>query len=629
MPREPRAKEIGRIAKNHFQANIPLNWLVTSLDGDEDYGLDYLIQFKNNKNDITYNFFVQLKGVEDKSKILNSDISIRLKSHTLNYYQNNGLVLVVACDINTKEYYYQFLHTILLDLYGNERYFDDSEKEYTIKVPKSQKVDTTLNIEHVLESYARGNHTNQREYAIKNESDIVTIYEDTKQDYETRQILSGNTFLYQKGRVFVQAFVPYEYNFSISMLIIFKITDIEKAMITPSEEDILRILFSGYKSKPNSNVRKWLIGQYEDKFVLQVGNVRLDIPTKVLVDFSDILDSLFDIYCERIKSFEETLQARLFQPSKKYCDGYKLVKIKRGLWYLIHEFAKNYGYKDDDTEWHIFGYDNHSLRVNFKDREFIWSGNIIISPELDNSYVNFKSIDDEVVLVWTTLPYEKYKRKNIESKIFNLEDSYKWLIEKLIPKIMYEYENSLIKPIWYDNFFKINRKIEYRIFVEEFNISKYIVWDYRYEDAKCYESNKEKYLVKLVNELQSFYHQQNNIFLNIEILVNLYEGIVILLKESTHIDIKYLCGNLGNISFKQELNKDNLIVSINRHIEQLTSSTSNDFLLDLLLRCYVVLVEDNIKQFSNDLIIIVIDKLQSIIKLKENLKIKSRMLERF
>ena len=175
----------------------------------------------------------------------------------------------------------------------------------------------------------------------------------------------------------------------------------------------------------------------------------------------------------------------------------------------------------------------------------------------------------------------------------------------------------------------INRKIEYRIFVEEFNISKYIVWDYRYEDAKCYESNKEKYLVKLVNELQSFYHQQNNIFLNIEILVNLYEGIVILLKESTHIDIKYLCGNLGNISFKQELNKDNLIVSINRHIEQLTSSTSNDFLLDLLLRCYVVLVEDNIKQFSNDLIIIVIDKLQSIIKLKENLKIKSRMLERF
>ena len=46
------------------------------------------------------------------------------------------------------------------------------------------------------------------------------------------------------------------------------------------------------------------------------------------------------------------------------------------------------------------------------------------------------------------------KRKNIESKILNLEDSYKWLIEKLIPKIMYEYENSLIKPIWYDNFFK-------------------------------------------------------------------------------------------------------------------------------------------------------------------------------
>ena len=48
---------------------------------------------------------------------------------------------------------------------------------------------------------------------------------------------------------------------------------------------------------------------------------------KVLVDFSDILDSLFDIYCERIKSFEETLQARLFQPSKNIVMDIKLVKI--------------------------------------------------------------------------------------------------------------------------------------------------------------------------------------------------------------------------------------------------------------------------------------------------------------
>lgn len=598
------------------------------MDGDEDYGLDYLIQFQNERNDITYNFFIQLKGVEDKNKITNEDIKIKLKSHTLNYYQNNGLVLVVACDINTKEYYYEYLHSILLKLYGNKRYFDNSEKEYTIKIPKSQKLSQTLNIEHVLESYARGNHTNQREHAIKSESNIVTIYEDNKQDYETKEYINGNSFVYQKGRVYVNAFIPHEYNFSISMLIIFKITDAEKAMITPSEEAILKVLFSGYKSKPNSEVRKWFVGQHEDKFILQVGNVRLDVPVKIIVDFSDILDSLFEIYCERIKSFEEALKARLFQPSKRYYDGYKLIKIKRGLWYLIHEFAKSYGFRDGNTEWHIFGYDDSSLRVNFKNIEFIWSGNIIISPESDDSYINFKSIDDEVVLVWNTLPYEKYERKNIESKILNLEDTYKWLTEKLIPKIVYEYENSLIKPKWYDKFLKINRKIDYQVFISEFDISRYVIWNYKYKDAKCYKSDKKQYLLKTVIELQSFYHNENNIFIDIEILTNLYEGIVILLHKCNHIDIKYLYGNLNNIHLKGELDKDNLINGIIEYIEDISNSTINDFLIDLILRCYVVLVENNVQFFDDNLIIQIIDKLELAIKLKESLKVKARMQER-
>lgn len=628
MPREPNAKQIGRIAKNYFSANIPLNWLVTSLDGDEDYGLDYLIQYKNQSNDITYNFFVQLKGIEDQKKITDEYITIKLKSHTLNYYQNNGLILIVACDINTKEYYYQYLHTILYELYGNKRYFDNSEKEYSIPIPKSQKLDHLLNIEPVLKSYARGNYTNQREHAVRTECDIVTIYEDTKIDYETKQYINGNSFLYQKGRVHVDAYIPNDNNFSISMLIMFKITDLEKAMITPSEEEILKVLFTGYQSKANSKARKWNVGQYKDNFILQISHVRLDVPAKVLIDLSDILDRLFEIYCERIQLFEQNLKARLFQPSKIYRDGYKLIKIKRGLWYYIHKFAKKYGFQEGNSEWHIFGSDNYSLRVYLKEKTFIWSGSIIISPELDDSYMNYKSIDDEVILSWNSLPDEEYERKNAESKILDIEDTRKWLIERLIPKVVYEFEMEQIEAKWYDKLLRINRIIDFKEFLKSFDIHKYVISDYRYEDASCYELDKRKYLYQLVLELQSFYHSEDDVFLNIESLSNLYEGLVILLKNAQKVDLHYLLGNLGNIDFQSDYSVEGMIGAINRYLEELSSATTNDFMIDLILRCYFALVEDNIQNFDENIIKQTTDKLKPIISLKENLEIKKKMLKR-
>jgi len=438
MPKEPLAKEIGRIAKDHFTSNKPLSWIVTDISGDEDYGLDYLVQFKNIFNNITYNFFVQLKGIKDKKRIKDNYLLVKLKAHTLNYYQNNGLILIVVCDINTMEYYYEYLHTILKELYGNERYFDNTEKEYSIKINKKNRLNKNLNIESVLESYAKGNHTNQREHAIKSECKVVKVYEDDKEDYETREYVNDNEFVCQKGRVYVNAFIPNNYDFSISMLIIFKLTDAEKAMITPNEETILKILFSGYKAKSNSTSRKWIVGESEGDFLIQVGNVRLEVPIRVIIDFSDIIDKLFEIYCEKIGLFEKNLKSKLFQVSEKYRDGYKIMKIKRGLWYLIHEFANKNGFNDGDSEWNIFGYDNYYLRVNFNDKKFIWSGNIIISPEPDNSYINYKAIDDEVVLVWNSLPYEKHERKNIEEIVLDVESVHKWIIEQLIPKVIYE-----------------------------------------------------------------------------------------------------------------------------------------------------------------------------------------------
>jgi len=626
MPKESKSQEIGRIAGNIFQYNIPKNWIAKSIDGDTDFGLDYLIQIKDELNNVKYNFFVQLKGIEDRNKIKDNSIIIKLKAHTLNYYRNNGLVLLVACDINSETLYYEYLHTILTKLFANDRYIDENEqKEYTIHIPKNNILNKHTSINNILESYAQGVFDIQRKQNVLEVHNIEDSFEDNEDDYVEERHISNNHYLRKKGRVYCDAFIPNDFDFNISCLITFKLSNSKNVMITPDEKTIIRDLFSGYKSKSYSSSRKWLVGKYKNEFIIQIGNARLTVPPQVIIDLSDIFDDLFELYALKIKKFEEELKSNNFPISQQYKEGFKLFKIKRGLWYYIHQFAKKHGFRDKDGKWDIFGYDNYFLRVNFKDKYFIWSGNIIIAPEIDDRYTTYKSYDDEIVLVWNSLPNEKYERKNNIDKILNVEETYKWLINKFIPLVIFHFENKNHNRSFFDKLLNKNKPLKYNEFLNTFDISKYIVFDYNENSYQIFEND----LIKLVNELQHFYKFQDDIFISLNMFKNLYLGIKELLEKTTYSNISYLYGNLNDLVINGDLNKVNLITAINNKIEKIQEGTTNSFRIDLLLRCYIVIIEshyDNLDQEIIDNIIISLNDLSTLMYL---LKIRKRQLDRF
>jgi hypothetical protein len=626
MPKESKAQEIGRIAGNIFEYNIPKNWIVTSIDGDTDFGLDYLVQVKDESNIVKYNFFVQLKGIEDTKKIKNNTIVIKLKTHTLNYYRNNGLVLLVACDNNSKTLYYEYLHTILRKLFANRRYIDENEqKEYTIHIPKENILNKQTNINNVLESYAQGVFDIQRKQDILEIHNIEDSFEDSEDDYIEERNISNNYFLRKKGRVYCGAFIPNDFDFNISCLITFKLSNSKNVMIAPNEKTIIRDLFSGYKSEPYSSSRKWLIGKLENEFSIQIGHARLTVPAKVIIDLSDIFDDLFELYALKIKKFEEQLKSISFPISKYYEEGFKLIKIKRRLWHHIHKFAQEHGFRDNGGEWNIFGYDNYFLRVNFKNKDFIWSGNIVIAPEVDDNYNTYKSYDDEIILVWNSLADEKYDRKNNINKILNIEETYKWLINKLIPEVIFNIENNNHKRSFFDKLLNRNQLLTYDQFINVFDISKYIIFDYNDNSFDIFKNN----LIKLVNELQQFCSLQDNIFINIDMLKNLYIGIIKLLENTTYSNLSYLHGNLNDLVIDGDLNKINLITAIQNKIENIQDGTTNTFRIDLLLRCYIVIIEDSYNDLDDKIVENIFSYLEGIVKLMNVLKIRKRQLNRF
>jgi len=153
-PEESNSQNIGRRAVKLFTKIIPPNWIEKELDGDSDYGLDFMVQYKDNQtNSIKYKFNVQLKGTENSNKISEDEIKIQVKTSTLNYYKNMELVLFVICDLNKDECYYEYIHNILVELD-----LDKNQKMHTLKIPKKNILNSDFEIGTILEKWAESNH---------------------------------------------------------------------------------------------------------------------------------------------------------------------------------------------------------------------------------------------------------------------------------------------------------------------------------------------------------------------------------------------------------------------------------------------------------------------------------------
>jgi tetratricopeptide (TPR) repeat protein len=145
LPKVPLAHEINSDAKRCFDARRPRNWLLTSLEGTEDYGLDIQVQTTRNQ-EITDVFRVQLKGTTTPN--FSSDqsfISIEIKASTARFYNRIvEPVLMVVCDLSVDpdpifcDLYYVWVHDELRRI--DTASIPDAQKEITIRIPTANRL---------------------------------------------------------------------------------------------------------------------------------------------------------------------------------------------------------------------------------------------------------------------------------------------------------------------------------------------------------------------------------------------------------------------------------------------------------------------------------------------------------
>ena len=627
FPEDSLAQELGRKAAKIFINAVPHNWIVKPLDGDDDFGLDYLINLKDSKNQVKYTFLAQLKGTQDKRKLTSDKVKVRLRAKTLNYYANQGLVLLVVCDLSSGVMYYEYMHNILIKLAGNNRYLNDPTREYTISVDRSNVLNEKTDVSDVLEKYALGAFKAHRRKNIEDEHNIEQWLDHEDQNYPEQRRVNEQDYLYRHGKVSLQAFIPYGFDFDISCLITFELRDAKNCLLTPDQKTILTSLFTGYKTKPTSRLRKWFVSAFDQAFYIQIGDARLKVPADVLVDLSMILDDLYEVYCSRLRMLESKLRSRAFSASMQYREGFRLIRIKRSLWYHIQAFAHANEAHQTSGEWAIFGSDNYSLRVYLKDKKLFYSGNIIISPESDIGYTNYKTYDDEVILTWNSLPPEKYNRSDILDYVPSVEDVYDWLVNVLIPKVVYEHNQTHNHTQSNKRLWRRRRPEQFNDFLAIFSVQDYICADYRHPLFKDEGSDSKRHIYTLAVNLQAFFHNNDDVFLDAEGLMKLYEGVMLLFSDISDMDLNYIYGNLNDLPIEGVITKPKLIEAIDKKILSINESIENASIIDFILRCYVTMLRGNSERIDNETARKIMFCLNDLFDRKDCLDLKFRRLQ--
>jgi HNH endonuclease len=405
------------------------------------------------------------------------------------------------------------------------------------------------------------------------------------------------TYHYSKKTVLLSAFLP-RFSDSVkgSCLIVFKTLRIRNCAITLGHEEILDTLCTGRNTSLDLELRKFIVCQDhldQNIYYIRFGNVRFPLELETLEVLIEIVDDFANIYLNYLVDIDKHSASQPFQPSN-HKNGFRLFKIKKGLWNLLMQFSWNFDYDKGTSAWHIF--DGRSgvfhIYTPISTERFNSGHHVSIYSEFANNSLYGSS--DEVWIVWVPGPsFNEYKNGYLtfsNREFWDASFTYSWLVEELIPYAAYYFslrEDGLL------NFFKrklssiqsINH-ILYQNFLKRFNLREYITdGSTKYNFIEINKINTISDLLQTAHKLQLFFTMQRDIIpVGIEHLYKLLESLCICICHSSSDDWHYVRQKLN---FVNSDNKENIIQDIQNFSQSYTEKYIRSYILDDIFRSFI------------------------------------------
>ncbi|MFC0525988.1 HNH endonuclease [Pontibacillus salicampi] len=427
-----------------------------------------------------------------------------------------------------------------------------------------------------------------------------------------RQVYSGQeNLIYKRSlpNVKMNGHVPNFPNNKGSCLITFNSLRLRDCMITLNHNQILEVLLDGYKTPLDLNLRNFIIKDRNSYFV-QLGNTRVPLDQPILEQLCEIIDDFADIYMKKLRENRDFFRKDIF-PHSPNSNEVKLLKVSIQLWQQIMNYVNKYDYENGDTSDHIFDATASFIKIHSKDNNKLYDEGhhaFLIPEQEKQSYIIHSNND--VWITWTDdffLSRENKKENYSCKRFWSPEFTYNWLVDELIPKVIYDnYINSRK-----DKLFIKNKTITFEEFQKELDISSAI----KYKPDYIKRTDKNNTFYFYIDKLQRFYgRNQYKGFYSKSELKGLYEVFQQLLSDSDIDDLHYISKNLP---FTKSISKSDILKETIVYKNSLIDNVVDSFTIDLVLRNIVVIVRDLNINLSEEFIDEQLEKLNPFINRME------------
>ncbi|MEY9971842.1 hypothetical protein ABH966_002215 [Lysinibacillus sp. RC46] len=399
---------------------------------------------------------------------------------------------------------------------------------------------------------------------------------------ENRNIFKySDSYSYSKSlsNVKLTANLPLYPSIQGSCLITFNTLRLRDCMITLNHEQILNKLFEGAKTDLESGLRRFILPNIfndSQEYYVDLANVRIPLERDEVIQLINIIDDFYEIYIEAIKDIYEIFNWSNFRKINRLKNNLVLCKISKKLWFEISEFCRRFDYQNGSAEWNIFDVTGSIIKVLDKETQDFKA---FIFPMIEeSSYQIYQA--EEVSIVWTD---EYFWDKKIhyfkESEYWSPIMAYKWLVEDLIPKVIYEIEIKGTKKL-----FTSTKSFER--FKTEFVLSNYV--------SLIPNNEIEMDLLTILEKLQTFFMGLPSMVVQTEDLKTFYKIFkkIISYSDMESSEINYVKSKL-QLELEEE-NKENLLRAISILVDKVDDEIISVSLykVDLIFRCMVVTIRE-------------------------------------
>jgi len=368
-------------------------------------------------------------------------------------------------------------------------------------------------------------------------------------------------------------------------------------IMTLNQRELVSTYFQGARSPLEANERRFLSKNSFERsmWICDIGNCRITLTEEEAVSICNAFDQFSIAYEKRLLERENVYRAGAFSALPGLGAGVALMKIKRGLWGILRDFADAHDALTTDTKWSIFessGRGFLKILTTKKNEKYDVGFHVFIKPcQVQHFFQSFLQPDDDVLLVW--IPPMEIGLNQHEGRIgpryyWDATTTFDWLTRECIPYALYWKKNETYKN---DGLFKrlFSKNPNFKEHVKSFDISKYI-HSYREIDIKENEKiTTADQLCSLAQRLQSFYHSRHKgVFLSSTDYRALFEALGTVMKFSEIKNVQYLRGNLGYLV--DVTDAESLISAVVEHAKVHDKYCTNSFRIDCVLRCFEVIL---------------------------------------